>query len=143
MAVGYFTDKDHKPTGEELHSALGAAWTHWECLISYIAEKFAIPAEMTFGGKNYGWNLWYRKGGKSLVTLYPHKDSFIAQVVLGKDQVGKALFLELGENVGGVLRNTPQLHDGRWLFITAQSERDVADIQQLLTIKRKPVKVLK
>ncbi len=140
MAVGYFSDKEHKPTDEDLRGTLGAAWIHWENLLSFIAEKFAIPPEMNFGGKNYGWNLWYRKGGKSLVTLYPHQDSFIAQVVLGKDQVEKALALELGENVGGVLRNTPQLHDGRWLFITARSERDVADTQKLLMVKRKPVK---
>ena len=140
MAVGYFTDKNHKPTEEELHSALGAAWTQWESLLSFIAEKLMIPAELSFGGKYYGWNLWYRKSGESLVSLYPQQGCFVAQVVLGKNQVEKALSLELGENVGGALRNTPQLHDGRWMFITALSDRDVADIQQLLTVKRKPVK---
>lgn len=140
MPMSYFTDKNEKPTDEDILKALGAAQVQWVDLLRFIAEKFMIPPELSFGGKNYGWNLWYRKSGKSLVTLYPQQDCFVAQVVLGKDQVEKALSLVLGENVGGALRSTPQLHDGRWLFITARSDQDVADIQQLLVAKRKPVK---
>jgi len=42
-----------------------------------------MPDEFSFGGKNYGWNIWYRKSGKSLVSLYPQEKSIVAQVVLG------------------------------------------------------------
>ena len=41
----------------------------------------------------------------------------VAQIVLGSAQVEQALPLELGEAVGTLLRETPQFHDGRWLFI--------------------------
>ena len=40
--------------------------------------------------------------------------------------------LRLGKNVGTVLKETPQLHDGRWLFVKVKTEKDVKDIQQLL-----------
>ena len=96
--------------------------------------------DMTYGGKNYGWNLWYRKSGRSLVSLYPQENAFIAQVVLGREQVEKALSLSLGENVGRVLHETPSLHDGRWLFIKITTETDLVDVEQLLMLKKRPVK---
>jgi hypothetical protein len=61
-------------------------------------------------------------------------------VVLGKDEAERALGLDLGERVGKVLRETPPLHDGRWLFIPVVSEEDVRDVQQLLLVKRRPSK---
>jgi hypothetical protein len=62
----------------------------------------------------------------------------VAQIVLGKDQVEQALTLKLGKNVGTVLTGTPQLHDGRWLFIKVKTAKDVKDIQQVLQVKRRP-----
>lgn len=99
-----------------------------------------MPGEFSFGGKNYGWNMWYRKSGKSLVSLYPQQGRLIAQVVLGKAEVEKAEALTLGEHVGKVFRETPQLHDGRWLFIPLLSAADVDDVEQLMLAKKRPVR---
>ena len=140
MAIGYFLEKTIEPTREEIDAALGASASHWQALLDFIETSFAIPPVFSFGGKNYGWNLWYRKGGKSLVSLFPQRDHFIAQVVLGKEQVEKALTLLLGEKVGSLVRETRQLHDGKWLWIPVTCEADAADVEQLLLVKRRPVK---
>ena len=138
MTIGLFTDKEYQPTMTAVLEALGAKRALWEELTQFIADNYPIPGEWNFGGKNYGWNLWYRKSGKTLVTLYPQKGYLVAQIVLGRDQVEQALTLKLGKNVGTVLTETPQLHDGRWLFITVKTAQDVKDIQQLLQVKRRP-----
>ena len=138
MTIGIFIDKAHQPTTTEVFEALDTKRALWEGLTQFIADHYPIPGEWNFGGKNYGWNLWYRKSGKTLVMLYPQKGYFVAQIVLGKDQVEQALTLKLGKNVGTVLTETPQLHDGRWLFIKVKTAKDVKDIQQLLPIKRRP-----
>ena len=138
MAIGLFADKAYQPTATAVLQALGAKRALWEGLTQFIADNYSIPSEWNFGGKNYGWNLWYRKSGKTLVTLYPQAGSFVVQIVLGKDQVEQALALKLGKNVGTVLTETPQLHDGRWLFIKVKTAKDVKDIQQLLQVKRRP-----
>jgi uncharacterized protein YdeI (YjbR/CyaY-like superfamily) len=138
MTIGLFADKEYQPTETAVLEALGAKKPLWEELLHFIADNYPIPGEWNFGGKNYGWNLWYRKSGKTLVTLYPQDRYFVAQIVLGKDQVEQALTSKLGKNVGTVLTETPQLHDGRWLFIKVKTKRDVADIKQLLQIKRRP-----
>lgn len=138
MAIGLFLDKAHLPGPEEIRSALGAAAPLWDRLIYFMLESYQLPGDLSYGGKKYGWNLWYRKGGKSLTSIYPQAGCFIAQVVLGKDQCEKALALSLGENTGKTLRESPQLHDGRWLFITVSTERDEEDVEQLLMVKKKP-----
>lgn len=69
-------------------------------------------------------------------TRLPNPDEIGA--VLGKDQVTQALEAPLGAHIGGLLRETPQPHDGRWLFIPVKSAADVADIEQLLLIKKRP-----
>jgi hypothetical protein len=140
MPIGFFLDKTHPPTTEEMSGALGPVYPLWQRLLAFIADTYQMPGELSFGGKNYGWNLWYRKSGNSLVTLYPQQGRLIAQIVLGKAEVEKALALTLGEHVGKVLRDTPQLHDGRWLFIPVTTEIDVHDVEQLLLVKKRPVK---
>jgi hypothetical protein len=143
MPVGCFLDKSTPPTEQDIGLALGAALPIWQTLTAFIKEKYQMEAPLTFGGKNYGWNLWYRKSGKSLVSLYPQQGHFIAQVVLGREQVEKALLLPCGEKVGRLLRETPQLHDGKWLFIPVDSAQDLEDVQQLLLIKKRPIRQAK
>jgi hypothetical protein len=138
MSIGIFLDKDHQPTMPEVTSALGSAQPLWEKLTLFISSSYPIPGEWNFGGKKYGWNVWYRKSGKTLVSLYPQQDGFVAQIVLGKAQVEQALDLNFGDHVGTILKETPQFHDGRWLFIPVNTEQDVEDIQLLLQVKRKP-----
>ncbi len=138
MTTGIFIDKEHQPTMNEVCESLGSKRPLWEQLVKFISDNYPIPGEWNFGGKNYGWNIWYRKSGKTLATLFPQKEGFVVQIVLGKDQVEQALDLRLGKNVGTILRETPQLHDGRWLFIRVKTKKDVEDISRLLCVKRRP-----
>jgi hypothetical protein len=140
MSIGCFLDKNHPPSPDELKDALGETFLLWERLLQFIEDTYQLRVEFSYGGKNYGWNLWYRPGGKPLVSLYPQENGIVAQVVLGKDQVEKALALDLGEKVGKMVRETPQLHDGKWLFIPVATETDVRDVEQLLLVKKRPVK---
>ena len=143
MPISYFIDKSHPPEPGEVNKVLGGAQPLWIRLVDFITFNYAMVGDMTYGGKNYGWNLWYRKSGKSLVSLYPQENGFIAQVVLGREQVEKALTLSLGKNVSRVVHETPSLHDGRWLFISVSTDTDVEDIEQLLLLKKRPLKKAK
>jgi len=138
MSIGVFSDKDHQPTSREVFDALGSKKPLWEQLTQFIADNYQMPGDLSFGGKKYGWNVWYRRSGKTLASLYPQQEYFVAQIVLGKDQTEQALTLNLGKNVRQVIEDAPQLHDGRWLFIRVRSKKDVKDIEQLLQIKKRP-----
>ncbi len=56
MAIGYFIEKNHTPSQEEIGSALGTSAPLWQELSEFIRAQYQIPGELTFGGKNYGWN---------------------------------------------------------------------------------------
>ena len=124
MSIGCFLDKTQSPSPEELRTVMRDSYPLWERLVQFIDANYQMPGELSYGGKKYGWNLWYRKSGKSLVSLYPAEGNFVAQVVLGREQVERARALSLGEKVGSMLRETPQLHDGKWLFIPVTTAVD-------------------
>jgi len=50
------------------------------------------------------------------------------------------LSLKLGERVSKMLREAPQLHDGRWLSIPILNEADAEDVEQLLLVKMRPIR---
>lgn len=139
MAIGTFVDKEHQPTMREIFASIGAKRKSWERLAQFIAENHRIKGDFAFYGKNYGWASRFRKGGKALVSIYPGKDSFTVQIVLGETLVEKASSLKLGRNVSKVLENAHQFPEGRWRF-RIESQQDITDVQQLLVLKTRPLK---
>ena len=140
MSISLFSDKNIPSSPDEISLSLGNLQPARFDLIKFIEENYQMESNLSYGGKNYGWNLWYRKGGKSLASLYRQKDGFVDQVVLGKTQVEAALQRGLGEHVGKILRETPQLNDGRWLFIPVDSQSEADDVKQLFLTKKKLVR---
>jgi hypothetical protein len=139
MPIGSFLNPSQPPGLPELEEALGAAYPLWERLLRFIQTNYQISPEMNFGGKKYGWNLTYRKSGRSLVSLFPQQAAFVVKLVLGRAQVEKPDPLPLSEKLKRLLQETPTRHDGKWLFIPVTDEADVMDVERLLLLKRRPV----
>lgn len=116
----------------------------WMALRNFLEEAYEIEPVFNPGGKRYGWNLQYRKGGRPLCEIYPERGSFTALVVLGKAELEQAMAkLEtFGTLVRQALTETPRYHDGCWMYIRVVSNhtchQDVQDIKQLIMFKRKP-----
>lgn len=139
MTESCFTDSKHQPTPEEIRSALGSCFPLWERLTIFIEKSYRIEGTWsTWGPAKSGWNLRYRRNGKSLTALHPQQERILAQIVLGKAQAERALQLELGEMISRMLQEAPQLRDGRWLFIPVTSESDAKDVEKLLLAKMRP-----
>jgi hypothetical protein len=141
ITIDNFTDHSQHPSLEEIRLALGSRYSLWERLTQFIDTNYQIAGEWsTWGPAKSGWGLRYKRKGKALVALYPQKEGIIAQVVLGKTQAEQALSLKLGEKVSKMLREAPQLRDGRWLSIPVLTEDDTEDVEQLLLVKMRPIK---
>lgn len=139
MTESCFTDPKHQPTPEEIQSALGSCFPLWERLTIFIEKSYRIEGTWsTWGPAKSGWNLRYRRNGKSLTALHPQQERILAQIVLGKAQAERALQLELGEKISRMLQEAPQLRDGRWLFIPVTSESDAKYVEKLLLAKMRP-----
>jgi hypothetical protein len=131
-------DRDRSPTAGEIAEVLGSAAPLWERLTGFVETSYEIEPTFVPPSKNYGWDVKYRKGGKTLVSLTPDTDGFTALVVLGEKETEAARELDFGDHVQGVFDGARQLRDGRWLFVHVESERDVDDIERLLVAKRRP-----
>jgi len=141
MTKGYFTNRNHQPSSEEIRLVLGAYYPLWERLTQFIDTHYQIEGEWSsYGPANFGCGFRYRRKGQALVALYPQKEQVMAQIVLGKAQAERALGLKLGESVSKILRETPQLRDGRWLSIPVLDESDAEDVEQLLMVKMRPTR---
>jgi len=140
MSIGYFTDKEHRPTKKEISTVLGRTSPLWDDILRFISVSYGLDGEFIFYARKYGWCRRYRKSGKALTTLFPAKDHFVAQVVLNPAQTEKAFEAALSEETIGVIKEAKPLHDGRWLQIKVKNKNTLKDVKELLLIKRKPVK---
>jgi len=141
MEQGIFLDRSRHPTDQEIRAALGSVYPLWERLKHVMESDIQIEGKFSFWGqRKSGWNLRYRRKGKALVAFYPQKGQIIAQVVLGKAQAEKALDLKLGKKVSQLLREAPQLRDGKWISIPVLSVEDAEDLEQLLRVKMPKVR---
>jgi hypothetical protein len=138
-------DGAHMPTEEEITDFIGEpAKGAWIELRRFLEEHYDIVPEMVFGGLKHGWEVRYRKNGKTLCWLTPEKGAVRVLIVLGKLESEKALSMrnELSPKMYKLIENTKQLHDGRWLWIRLLTASDADDVKKLLPIKRKPKKAV-
>jgi hypothetical protein len=135
MSKEIFTDKIHKPTNEEVIETLENIQLIWKDIVNFIEMQCKSKGEFKFYGKNYGWALRFNKSGKSLVALYPSQNEFTVQIILNAQQVDKALEQDLNDMIKNIILNTPEIHEGKWIYIKVTSESDITDIKKLLLIR--------
>jgi len=130
---------------EEAKFALGEAKLAWEKLIDFIRTNYTMDELYTEGkstGKlnNYCNELKFRRGGKTLITLYARDGFFIVSIVLGKTE--REVFDRERENFSEAAQTiydqTQTYHDGKWLGFEIRDDVLIDDITRLLNIKRKP-----
>ncbi|NCC64593.1 MAG: DUF3788 domain-containing protein, partial [Spirochaetia bacterium] len=86
-----------------------------------------------------GWNVKYKKKGKSLCTLYPEIDAFIVLVVVGAKEeeavgslVAQGAFTPYVQNLFQAAR---PMAIGRWLMIEVHEIKVLEDIKTLISIR--------
>lgn len=85
-----------------------------------------------------GWNIKYKKGGKSLCTLYPMEGYFTALVVIGNSEFAEAeLLMPLCSNyVQTVFKTTKAGNRQKWLMLDVQNERIMEDVFSLINLRK-------
>ncbi len=136
------TQPDKPPTDSEIEEWIGdKAHRYWKNVTQLIEQIYlnVFTPDWLFGGKKHGWSLRYKKN-KSFCTLIPEKNRFALQIVFGAEERTKveALRDRLTQNTQKEYDKATTYHDGKWLLLAVNNDRDVEDIMRLLAIKRKP-----
>jgi hypothetical protein len=133
--------RDQEPTKKQILEFIGTkASKSWMALEEFMTMNYDLQSELSYWGDKNGWILRYRKSGKTLVSFYPEKGGFTAQVILGKKEVKKfeGIREELSGDIVNLFDETEQFHDGRWLYIAQPGLGTTEDIEKLIQLKRKP-----
>jgi hypothetical protein len=139
MSTSVFLDPEHPPTERELRAAVGESSAElWDELVGVLERDLGAHPRHRWDGPRSGWCVPFTRAGRPLVTLTPETGAFAALVVLGRTEADAAAGLPLGEQVRDLFASSPQLHDGRWLFLTIASHEDMEDLLRLLTVKLPP-----
>ena len=112
----------------------------WQALCSTIDVKYEMDRIWDTGGKNWTYEYKYRRGGKTLCSLYAKDNCFGFMIIFGKDERTK--FEEIKDTLStAVCRQYDEAktyHDGKWVMFEPTNTAEFDDYIKLLTIKRKP-----
>lgn len=137
MSVGIFTDREQLPKARQVERTLGASCRRWKEFVSFVQDETGGRGEWKFYGKNHGWALRFRKGGKSLVSLYPGQESFAVQFILDEPTVRRARAATFGVRVLTAIDKATPYPEGRWVFLRITSEPSAQQARKLLLLKMK------
>ena len=131
------------PTLEEINKLLGESlFAVWIRLCNRIDEKYEMDCIWDKGFKEWLYELKYRRGGKTLCTLYLKESAIGFWIILGKDERNKFENVrnEYSSEVQNIYDETKIYHDGKWLMFEPTDDVMFDDFMKLLSIKRKPNK---
>ena len=136
------TQSDNPPNDSEIGEWVGKeAHKYWNRVTQLIEQSYpnVFTPEWLFSGKKHGWSLRYKKS-KSFCTLVPEKKRFAMLIVFGAEERAKveAMKDSLSPRTRKEYDKAKTYHDGKWLFLTVDTDKVVEDVRKFLTIKRRP-----
>ena len=132
-----------RPTLEEID-----AYAHtplWPQLRAYLAAAYGAGPRLEYSrcGLEPGWNVKFRRGSKSLCTVYLRPGFVTAMVsVAPKDEeAAQMALLTCTAETQAVYHRSAASKMGRWLMLDITSPEMLEDVKALLAVRVKPGRV--
>ena len=112
----------------------------WQALCLAIDERYDMERLWNTGGKNWAYEYKYRRGGKTLCSLYAKANCVGFMIIFGKDERVKFETIRdtLSDAVCRQYDEAKTYHDGKWVMFEPTDTTEFDDYMKLLAIKRKP-----
>lgn len=133
--------QDRIPTTEELRELLGDELLMvWEKITQAIDEKYEMERLWNKGYHDWVYEYKYRRGGKTLVTLYAKQRTIGLQIIFGKDERVKveANRDQISDEAMRAYDEAHVYHDGKWVMFFPKDDSMIADFMKLMAMKRRP-----
>lgn len=133
------TDKGHQPTAEELAEYIASPL--FSTLLEHMQAQYKALVSVEYSGDKLllGWNLRFRKGGRSLLRLYPKRGYFSVLLVIGRKEKerAEALLPEMSAAMRDIYAATPEGMGQRWLLIDLRDDGQLyQDVLALVRVRR-------
>lgn len=135
-------NQSSQPTLENINDFVNSEL--WNELCSFVENTYAVSPKMEYSkcSMQKGWNVKYKKGSKSLCTLYPMDGYFIVLIVIGeKEQIESELLMSTcSAYTQRLFSKTAFSAGGRWLMIEVRERAILEDVLKLIQVRVKPKK---
>ena len=112
----------------------------WNELTDAIDSLYDVERLWDKGFGDWKIEYKYRRGGKTLCTFYAKEDAADLLITYGKVEREKfeGIKASVTQHLQDIYESTETLHDGKWLWIPLDDKINIADIIEMLKIKRRP-----
>jgi len=134
-------NKEQEPQDEQIREFVNTPL--WDEFDEYLQQTYAIKPKPAYSGCNMdkglwkGWNVKYKKKGKTLCTLYPKQGYFLALVQIGTKEISAAdvLIKTCGEYMQGLYNEAQEGTIGKFLAIEVTDETILNDMKELIALR--------
>ena len=132
-------DKNRRPSLEDISEYIRNSVFMQFCMEIKNTYNCAEKIEYSSCSLEKGWNIKFKKSGKTLCTIYPREHFFTVMIVVGtkeKDAV-EAVLPNCTPELQKIYRQTREWNGQRWLMIDLEDQEALyKDLLQLIQIRR-------
>jgi len=112
----------------------------FESLCKHIETEYQSKPVLEYSrcSMQYGWNVKYKKVGRTLCTLYPMEGYFIALIVIGEREKPEieSMLPFFTEYLQQLYHETKTSMGQKWLMINVTDDAVLEDVKQCIAIRR-------
>lgn len=132
--------KSQQPTLQEIEAFIESPL--WNGLCDWAESTYTIAPKVehsTCSGAP-GWNVKYKKSGRSLCTLYPDRGQFTALISIGTKEAPEAELLlpTCSDYIRELFARTQTFNGARWLMIRVSDARVLEDVKKFIRLRVEP-----
>ncbi len=131
--------RDKEPEFNQISDYIGSPY--WDALNEYLQSSYSVKPkiEHSICSGAPGWNVKYKKSGRSLCVLYPDKGFFTCLICIGAKEATEAelLLTACSDYSQNLYWNAPPFNGSRWLMIEVTTPEILEDVKKLISTRVK------
>lgn len=134
--ISVFTNKETKPSKQDLAEKLGSTYELWVELENFVFEKYPNGlAEWNYPGIKYGWSYRIKDKKRAIIYLLPRDKYFKAAFVFGQKATDIVLESSVSSNIKIELSQAKKYAEGRGIRVDIKNDSIISYIKMLIEIK--------
>ena len=131
---------NHIPTEYEMKQYINN--TLWENFCEFMRNTYNTKIKFEFSKCNweYGWNVKFKKGSKSLCTVYPRENYFTILIVIGKREkkLFEDMFSSFSSDIRKIYKETSEGNGQKWIMIDLENkDKKYEDVKKIIELRNK------
>lgn len=133
-------DFSHIPTEYEIKEYINNDL--WVDFCRYIKNTYNVVPRFEFSkcSLEYGWNVKFKKGNKSLCTVYPRERYFTVLIVIGKKEKEnfENIVHSFSSDIQQIYKETEEGNNQKWLMIDLEdNDKRYEDVKKIIEIRKR------